>query len=403
MDTSAGSISEGGRKILLETTGEFSSVDEIGETVVSYSAAGAPGRAPSLLSVRLQDIAEVYESYKDQSTEVFINGEPGIFIQLQKQSRVNSVQVADRVKERILEINETLPAGVELELVYDSTKMIRSSLQGVSSSALLGAGLAMIVLFIFLRNIKTRLSSGCHTHLIAGDPDADVLRRHHPEPHDPGGPYPGGGDDRGLVHRHPGEYLPLPGKGHQTPSRRRAGNPGDDHRHQRFDLTTVSVFLPVIMFKADLDMIGIIFQDMAFTIVITLLTSLIIAVTLVPVLSSKFLPIVTRSRKPLKEGLLKRVDTAMEGFFHLPGQRLQTTAGLPAESQRRTAVDDRPDVHTEPHRHRVLGIELMPAAAEDVVQINLSLPPGTALDETKDWWATLNRRCWTTSMASKPW
>lgn len=385
MDTSAGSVREGNRKILLETAGEYSSVEEIAETVISYK--GGPSmmdpNAP-LQTIRLQDIASVYESYRDQSTAVYIDGVPGIFIQLQKQSGVNSVEVADKVKEQIAEINESLPAGVELELVYDSTKMIRSSLQGVSSSAIMGALLAMVVLFVFLRNLKTTVIIGLSIPIsllftimlmyfagitlnlmtLAGltlgigmivDSSIVIL-------------------ENIYRYREKGaKLLPAAELGTQEMITAISAS----------TLTTIAVFLPVLMFKSELDMIGVIFQDMAFTIVITLLASLFIAFTLVPVLSSKFLPIFTRKQKPMKDGLLKKIDGAMGKFFD----------GLDNAYKKLLH-------YILDHKGRVLsiivlafvlslmgigfiGIEMMPSASEDMVQLTLELPPGTPLEETK--------------------
>lgn len=385
MDTSAGSVQEGSRKILLETAGEFSSIDEIGETVVSYK--GAPNRSTGqveLRTIRLQDIAEVYESYKDQTSVVFIDGEPGIFIQLQKQSGVNSVQVADRVKKQIQEIQDSLPGDVKMELVYDSTKMIRSSLQGVSSSAILGALLAMAVLFLFLRNLKTTFIIGLSIPIsllvtimlmyfagitlnlmtLAGltlgigmivDSSIVIL-------------------ENIYRYREKGaKLLPAAELGTQEMITAISAS----------TLTTVSVFLPVLMFKSELDFIGVIFEDMAFTIVITLLSSLFIAFTLVPVLSSRFLKIYTRKQKPIRNTFWKKIDDSMEAFFVSLDNGYKRFLDYLMDHKGRTLSIIVLMFALSLMGLGFIGMELMPSSAEDMVQMTLEMPAGTRLDETK--------------------
>jgi len=391
MDTSAGSIREGSRKILLQTAGEFDSVEQIGDTVVSYKSTGSYNNM-ELRTIRLQDIADVYESYKDQTSVVYVDGEPGIFIQLQKQSGVNSVQVADRVKEKMAEISESLPDDVQLELVYDSTKMIRTSLNGVSSSAIMGALLAMVVLFFFLRNMKSTLIIGLSIPIsllvtimlmyfagitlnlmtLAGltlgigmivDSSIVIL-------------------ENIYRYREKGaKLLPAAELGTQEMITAISAS----------TLTTVSVFLPVLMFKSELDIIGVIFQDMAFTIVITLLTSLLIAFTLVPVLGSKFLPIYTRKQKPVKNPFLRKIDDAMERFFTNLDNGYKRLLSYLLEHKGRVLAIIILTFGLSLMGLGFIGIELMPSSSEDMVQASITLPAGTRLDETKKVMAELEK------------
>ncbi len=65
-------------------------------------------------------------------------------------------------------------------------------------------------------------------------------------------------------------------------------------------LTTICVFLPIVLFKAEIGFLGILFGDLAFTVVVALVSSLFVALLLVPVLSGKYLPIYTKRQKPFK-------------------------------------------------------------------------------------------------------
>jgi HAE1 family hydrophobic/amphiphilic exporter-1 len=95
----AGSIEEGSKKFLIRTSGEFSSIDDIRNTVVSYKGGKAlPGQPVDPAKViKLDDIANVNMGYEDQTSAVYINGEPGINIMVQKQTGTNSVETADNV------------------------------------------------------------------------------------------------------------------------------------------------------------------------------------------------------------------------------------------------------------------------------------------------------------------
>jgi len=79
--------------------------------------------------------------------------------------------------------------------------------------------------------------------------------------------------------------------------------------------TTLCVFIPLIIYKNDLEMMGQMFSDLIFTVVISLSISLVVAITLVPVLCGPVLRLDTRKQKPLRNRFLKRIDDKMEDFF----------------------------------------------------------------------------------------
>jgi len=147
-------------------------------------------------------------------------------------------------------------------------------------------------------------------------------------------------------------------------------------------LTTICVFAPIIIFKSQLDIYGELFSGLSFTVVISLTASLIVALTLIPVLASHYLPISSRSQRPLK-GILKFIDDIMESLF----------TGLDNAYKRAVA---------RVLRHKVItiitiiiifigsmalipgaGFEFMPAQMDDTLQISVELPQGTKLSETE--------------------
>ena len=151
LELGAGSIIDGSKNYNIRTTGEYHSVQDIAETVIARLR-GA--------DIRLIDIAEVKLGFPKEISSAFINGEPGIFVAVTKQSGTNSAAVADRVFAKLDEIRPLLPPDINLVVIQDRTAEIRNMINELINSALLGAALAMVILFLFLRNIKSTVIIG---------------------------------------------------------------------------------------------------------------------------------------------------------------------------------------------------------------------------------------------------
>jgi len=96
----AGFLESGRDEFLVRTTGEFETVDQIGNVVIAYR-----NRTP----VYLKDVAQIKDSFKERRNEVFVNGKPGIIIQVQKQSGTNTVRVASAVHQQLEQLKGNLP------------------------------------------------------------------------------------------------------------------------------------------------------------------------------------------------------------------------------------------------------------------------------------------------------
>ena len=112
IEVGGGNVSEGTKKYMVRTTGQFSSLDEIRQTVV-----GTLGT----YNVKLSDVGTVEMGYEDESSKVYINGKPGVYISIKKQSGSNTVNVADAVYKKIGQIQKTLPDDVTIEILSDSS------------------------------------------------------------------------------------------------------------------------------------------------------------------------------------------------------------------------------------------------------------------------------------------
>jgi HAE1 family hydrophobic/amphiphilic exporter-1 len=378
---SAGTVIEDNVSYILTTMGEYKSLDEIRKTVIAY----VPNGASDPIEVFLGDIANVFEGFEDQTSAVFVNGQPAIRISIQKQSGKNSVRVVDDLRGRVPAIQKSLPPDIKITELYSSTDMIKSTIAAVTGSAFSGVVLAVVVLFLFLRSIKSTLVIGISIPIsiiitimfmyFAGL-TLNLMTL--------AGLFLGVGmlvDNSIVILENIYHYRE---KGAKLRPAAVLGTSEMIIAITASTLTTICVFAPLIMFQNTLEMYGEMFSGLAFTIVISLAISLLTAIFLVPVLASHFFPLVTRKQKPLTGTLAK-----LDAIFERP-----ITAMEVGYKKLITSV-----LH---HKLRAVlivcalfvggialivkaGFEFMPVQEEDSVSVNVTLPLGTTLDETEDW------------------
>ncbi|MBI9102299.1 MAG: efflux RND transporter permease subunit [Spirochaetales bacterium] len=386
MQIGAGNVAEDNTNYLVRTSGEYSDLDDIRNTVIAYKGGGMGAAGFSMpKTIRLRDIAQVKEGYEDASQMVYINGEPGIYVSIQKQSGTNSVEVADKVKAKLESINTSLPAGVQVSILTDSTNMIRASLGQVVSAARNGAILAMLVLFIFLRNFKSTFIVGLSIpvsllitlmimYFMGLTLNISTL----------GGLTLGIGmivDSSIVILENIFRYRE---KGAKAKPSALLGSQEMITAIMASTLTTICVFLPVLMFKKELDVIGVFFKDIALTIVIALLSSLIVSVTLVPVLSSKYLKLFTRKQKPIKFKPLRLIDTGMERLFTGLDNSYKRGLAVILHYPKMTVLISFLLLILSLTYFGTVGMNLFPSSEEESITLNVALPNGTRLDLTRE-------------------
>jgi HAE1 family hydrophobic/amphiphilic exporter-1 len=140
-----GNVKEGLSDLYVRTQGEYQSLDQIRRTVVT-TMDGSP--------VRVQDVADVVDGYEDLQRIAELNGVPVVRLEIQKQSGANTVTVAEQIREEVERINASR-SDVKLTVVSDQSEFIRTSIDNVQNSAIWGSLLAILVLYLFLRNGST--------------------------------------------------------------------------------------------------------------------------------------------------------------------------------------------------------------------------------------------------------
>ncbi|MDR0551467.1 MAG: efflux RND transporter permease subunit, partial [Spirochaetaceae bacterium] len=381
IELGAGTIVDGAKNYSIRTTGEYAALRDIAETVVAQRQNADNG---ALADIRLMDLGEVSLSYPDEKATVYINGEPGVYVGVIKQSGSNSAAVAEKVYAKIKEIEELLPADVALEITKDDTTQIRDMIDELVNSALLGAVLAMAVLLLFLRNIKSTIIIGISipfsilfTLLVMNliGLTLNMLTM--------------AGLILGVGMIVDGSIVILE---NIFKFRERGAKPnvaailGSQEVMSSIvssTLTTLCVFVPIFLFKRRLGMMGELFQGLIFTVGIALASSLLVAIFLVPILSSKYLPLQTRKQKPIKNKTLIAIDNAIENA--LAGITSGYTRLLSAAMRHRLIVVI---LVCAAFAGSVLalvklGMVMVPPMNEEEISLSVELPQGTKYEDTK--------------------
>ncbi len=145
-----GRIESATKEYSVKIKGEFPRIADFNDLIVSYSK-GVP--------VRIRDIGRVEDGQQEKRSIVRFNGVPAVGMGIQKQSGTNTVEVIDRIKKEVATINKSLPPGLKLDYAFDQSTFIKRSINEVQGHLLLGGILAVLAVFLFLRNIRTTLIS----------------------------------------------------------------------------------------------------------------------------------------------------------------------------------------------------------------------------------------------------
>ncbi len=147
MNTPTGSVKQGNQELAIRVKGQFESLDDIRNIPLTTSTGSL---------IFLSDVAEVNEVTAERSSYAYIDGEPAMTLTVQKQSNANTVSVSTALNKEIESIKRDFP-DLQIAMVYDPADYINASIDNVTSSALVGGILAVIILFIFLKDIRTTL------------------------------------------------------------------------------------------------------------------------------------------------------------------------------------------------------------------------------------------------------
>ena len=384
IQTAVGSITESGLSFNLTAMGEFETLEELRNTVIAFRGGGFTGtHVERPHRIFLRDVADVFEGYRDETSTVFVNGLPAVFLTVQRQSGANSVQAVSNLRQRIERMAGELPPDISITEVFNTSDIIENSLNQVVQSALFGALFAVIFLFLFLRSGKPTFIIGISIPIsvlitlmlmyFAGL-TLNLMTM--------AGLVLGIGmliDNSIVVLENIYRYRE---KGAKLKTSAVLGTTEMLIPITASTLTTLCVFLPLIMFGGLLELAGELFSGLAFTVAISLGISLLTALFLVPVLASHFVPLVTRKQKPLT-GTLAIIDSAFDGFFKRLDNSYRRAIDKVLRRKLITVITIFALFVGSIVLIPIIGWEFMPQQEEDHVRIAVTLPMGTPVQETE--------------------
>jgi len=154
-----GSIDIGRQRTAVRSVGEFTSLEQIGDMVVSTGGgqSGVPIRPGQDVGgyVYLRDLATIREGYKDKTQILRYNGIEAVSISVLKTSDANTIQVADAIRDVIEELNGELPAGAQMTIVIDDSKFTREAVEAVQEELILAILITGLVMLLFLHTIRS--------------------------------------------------------------------------------------------------------------------------------------------------------------------------------------------------------------------------------------------------------
>jgi multidrug efflux pump subunit AcrB len=369
---SNGTLTQGTMDYEIITDEYFKSLDDIRNTVITSG-------------IRLDDIAEVYETVDTSGRLVFINGEPGLYISVTNESGTNPSSISKGVHAMLPEIEASLPNGVTVAVLSDDTSLIDSTMHQVYLSAIQGAVLAMLIIFLFLRNFRSSLIIGLSIpiSIIITLAVMSMLNL--------------------TINLMTMSGLIL-GMGMTVDSsivileniykRRNWGEKSAiaailGSRNMLLAIfastaTTVCVFAPVLLYKSELEMYGMMFEQLVITVVVSLIASLVVSVTLVPALCGSIIKIDSRVQKPIKNRILLGIDNGFASFFNNLENIYAGALRFALKNRLLILALVVSIMIPVVQQFTSVGMNLAPSSqADDQLNINITLPIGTNTMEVR--------------------
>ena len=307
INAAGGRIDNAAQAFLVRTLNQFQSLSDIENLFI--------GRFEGK-NIQLKDVAKVQSAYKDRDVVTRFNGNEGVEIAIYKEGDANAVDVAQKVAARLREVNQNLPSDYTLAQIYDQSVFIKQAIDNVKSAAVIGGILAMLVLYLFLRDFWATviISVSIPVSVIAtfnlmyaNDISLNMMSL--------GGIALAVGllVDNSIVvleniDRHKKHKHAL-GNDETETLAASEGTKEVSGAIVASTLTTMAVFVPLIFVEG---IAGQLFRDQALTVSFALAASLVVALTLIPAMAHK-----------KKKQQLDHEDT----FDHAPAPRPSTLLG----------------------------------------------------------------------------
>lgn len=298
-----GDVNQGIKNLYVRTLGEYENIDQIRNTVIT-----TVDEKP----IRVKDVAEVYFGYEDLNELVTVNDKAMVRFSVQKQTGANTVAVAERIREMVDQVNAERN-DLELRVTTDTSTFIQASINSVQNSAMWGAILAVFILYLFLRN-------GSSTFIIALSIPISIIATFALlyfsgltlNQMSFGGLALGIGliVDNAIVVLE--NIVRLREQGKSLGESALSGTKEVAGAIIASTLTTSVIFLPVVFMQ---NVTSMLYKELALVVVFALLCSLFVALSLVPMLSSKFMTVKPDSDQSKTKGRFQLLFQRLENWY----------------------------------------------------------------------------------------
>lgn len=375
INAAGGRLRDRDSQFLIRTLNEFEGPEDVAQTVLSREN----GRV-----VRVGDVAEVTQAWREREIVSRIDGSPAVEVAIYKEGDANLVEVAQRVRAQLPALRQDLPEGLEIALLSDQSTFVEAAVKQVQGNAMLGGVLAVLVLLVFLRDVRS-------TAIIAVSIPISIITTfvlmHKQEitlnVMSLGGLALGVGMlvDNSIVvlesivrHRR---------EGGDSAAAVVDGTSEVAQAVTASTLTTIAVFVPIFFVEGVARQI---FQDQALTVTFALLVSLVVALTLTPMLAAlgrgrqaapALSPAVgampARSRSRARDGYGRMLDWSLRHKALVLGTATVLFAGSLWQMGG-------------------LGADLIPVFSQGELRFGIELPEGTPIEHTDEVLAKIEER-----------
>lgn len=357
VDIPGGHITRGGNELVIRTLGKYKNIDEIGDTILSVENG---------LPVYVRDVASVWDGHKEIRNYARTNGQPSALIMVNKEPGANTIKVVDRIKKELNEIERTLPPDIEIIRNYDTSSLIRASVSQLKESAQWGALFAIGVIYLFLWNFRSTFTlaltiffsvtatfipiyfAGYTINMMTLSGLALAIGMIV--------------DDAIVVLENIFRHMQEGKEGREATL---VGTSEVGMAVTASTFTTVVVFLPMTLATG---LFGIIIRPLGLTVIFAMLASLLVALTLVPMLTARMFKVAPKGREDkvflyVREIYKRLISwTLYHRFVTILGAILIFALSL--------------------YLLRFVGTEFMPKLDEESYTGVVKLVPGTSLEET---------------------
>lgn len=366
----SGGIREGRQEYAVRTVGEFATLEDLYDVRLA---------TPTGKPVLLRDIAQISEGHADRTMLSRLDRHDSVGIVIQKQSDANTVQVVTGVTQELARLRRELPSDLVTKVAYDQSVFLEDSLADVRTSLILGALLAVLVVYVFLHDVRstiiialaiptsmlaaftpmsfagfslnmmTLLALALSTGILVDD-SIVVLENVH-------------------RHLHQGE---LP-KDAAINGRSEIGLAAI-----AITLTDVVVFVPIAFMGG---IVGEFFREFGLTVAAVTLLSLLVSFTLTPMLASRWFPR-RRHDEPEPTGVLARVFSRFDAFYSRLDNHYRGVLAWALDHRWRVVGLGLAALLIVVPLAGVLGFEFLPSVDQGQFSVKIETPAGTNLDTT---------------------